>query len=259
VPFRQLPVTTVRAGHVTINKLPDDVLLHILLFDRLTYHDGLKDVDRQRPSWRWHRLVHVCRRWRSVVFASPNFLDLKLVCGARTRMELTDIWPPLPIIMTNIADLRMPEDYDFDAAVVHRRNRVREITLLHLTSLQLQRLASAMQEPFPALIRLRLGSDDSYRRPAPALPDGFLGGSALNLQSLKLYSIRFLALPKLLLSATSLVSLTLCKFLIPGTSHPRRSPLAWPRWPVSGHSSSNSNPLYLSPAGNVSVRYHQHA
>ena len=46
-------------------------------------------------------------------------------------------------------------------------------------------------------------------RPAPALPDGFLGGSAPRLQSLELDSIPFPALPKLLLSATDLVHLTL--------------------------------------------------
>ena len=52
-------------------------------------------------------------------------------------------------------DWPMPEDYDFDAAIVHP-NRVCEIDLHHLTSSQLQRLVSAMQEPFPALIHLRL-------------------------------------------------------------------------------------------------------
>jgi hypothetical protein len=58
----------------------------------------------------------------------------------------------------------MPEDYDFDAAIVHH-NRVCEINLLHLTSSQLQRLASAMQEQFPALIHLMLGFFD-YSGPA---------------------------------------------------------------------------------------------
>jgi hypothetical protein len=87
----QLPLT-VWAGRATINILPDDVLLQILHFDRL------EDVS---PSWRysWHRLVHVCRRWRSVVFASPNFLDLGLLCDTRTRVELEGICPPLPIII----------------------------------------------------------------------------------------------------------------------------------------------------------------
>jgi hypothetical protein len=99
----------------------------------------------------------------------------------------------------------MPEDYDFDAAIVHP-NRVFEIDL-SLTSSQLQRLASAMQESFPALVHLSLAG--SYKHPAPALPDGFIGGYAPCLQSLELRSVPFPALPKLFLSATGLVRLTL--------------------------------------------------
>jgi hypothetical protein len=56
-------------------------------------------------------------------------------------------------------------------------------------------------------MRLVLGSRGSS--PASALPDGFLGGSALRLQSLELKSISFPALPNLLLSSTDLVRLTL--------------------------------------------------
>ena len=102
----------------------------------------------------------------------------------------------------------MPEDYDFDAAIVHH-SRVCDIYLVNLTSSQLQRLALAAQEQFSALIYLKLGFDVSDSRPAPVLPDGFLGGSTPRLRSLRLHSISFPALPKLLLSATHLVRLSL--------------------------------------------------
>ena len=122
-------------------------------------------------------------------------------------MELTGIWPPLPTIIRNWPSFPIPEDYDFDAAVVHQ-NHVCEVNLSYLTKSQLQRLASAMQVQLPRLNHLLLGSfDDGH--PAPALPDGFLGGSAPRLLSLKLNSVGFPALPKLLLSATDLVHLTL--------------------------------------------------
>ena len=217
VPCRQL-LLTVWAGHVTINILPDDVLLLIFHFDRVTYLDGVKGVDRLDPSWRWHRLVHVCRRWRSVVFASPNFLHLKLVCRPRTPVGLLGIWPPLPITIKNTNSLRIPETYDFDAALVHH-NRVCEVDL-RLTRLQMQQLASAMQKQFPALTDLALcytGRSYHDYGPAPALPDGFLGGSAPRLQSLKLDFILFPALPKLLLSTTDLARLTLWN-IPPGNS-----------------------------------------
>ena len=200
------PLLIVLAGRLIM--LPDDVLLHIFHFVRVAYLDRPRTID---PGWRlswWHRLVHVSQRWRSVVFESPNFLDLRLICDPWTRVELTGIWPPLPIILRNMVNSPMPEDYDFDAAIVHH-NRVREINLLYITNSQLQRLASAMQEQFPALIHLRLDGD--YNHPVPALSDGFLGGTAPHLRHLELYSISFPALPKLLLSATDLVHLRIWK------------------------------------------------
>ena len=198
---------TVWAGRVTIDVLPDDVLLHVFHIDRSIY---LEDVIDWHPSWPWQRLVHVCRRWRSAIFASPNFLHLRLVCGPRTRLELTGIWPPLPIIVRDKPLWPIPDDYDFDAAIVHP-NRVCEINLHNLTMPLFLRLASATQEQFPALIHLRLnyGFELFASRTAPTLPDGFLGGSAPRLQYLWLEHIAFPALPKLLLSTTDLVRLSL--------------------------------------------------
>jgi hypothetical protein len=79
-------VLTLWAGRVTvtINVLPDDVLLIIFLFDRLTFLDG-RGGRTWGQHWRWQRLVHVCRRWRSLTFSSPKFLDLKLTCLPNTR------------------------------------------------------------------------------------------------------------------------------------------------------------------------------
>ncbi|KAH9963476.1 hypothetical protein BGW80DRAFT_1351168, partial [Lactifluus volemus] len=30
--------------------------------------------------WEWHRLAHVCRRWRHIIFDSPRSLNLQLFC-----------------------------------------------------------------------------------------------------------------------------------------------------------------------------------
>jgi hypothetical protein len=121
-------------------------------------------------------------------------------------VELLGIWPPLPIIVTNIASDFMPNDSDFDAATVHR-NRVCGI-YLRLAISQLQLFATMMQEQFPALTHLKLGPLYGHGSDLP-LPDEFLGGSAPWLQYLKLYNIPFPALPKYLLSATNLVHLAL--------------------------------------------------
>ena len=199
---------------MTIDIIHNEILLLIFHFVRATYLDPIhedhkwRDEARWRLSW-WHPIVHVCRNWRFVAFASPNFLDLKLVCSHETPLELIGIWPPFPIIIKNTNRSLMPEDYDFDAAFVHR-DRICEIKI-YLSSSQLQRLAPMMQEKFPALTHLGLDLDllHNCRRTTPALPDGFLGGSAPSLKSLWLRSIPFPALPNLLLSTTGLVHLAL--------------------------------------------------
>jgi hypothetical protein len=99
-----------------------------------------------------------------------------------------------------------PKDYGLNYVSVHR-NRICEIEL-GLKGHQLQQLVSVMQEQFPALIHLKLACCLSCHS-ATALSDGFLGGSAPRLQTLKLYFIPFPALPTLLLSATDLVDLIL--------------------------------------------------
>ena len=209
------------ADRLAINILPDDVLLHIFFFDGLVYqHQGPfaaihfhgRDLaDRLlRLPWKWYWLAHVCRRWRSIIFASPNFLDLRLVCLPGTRLELTSIWPPLPIIITNaVYNGRNLKDFNPDVAIVHP-SRIREINLLGISRSQLQRLVTRMEEQFPALMRLVL-SYKAHRYDVPALPDGFLGGSAPRLQYFGLCRIPFPALPRFLLSATDLVELILTK------------------------------------------------
>jgi hypothetical protein len=51
-----------------------------------------------RPVWKWHTLVHVCQRWRQIVFASPRRLNLQILCthGTPVRKNL-GIWPAFPI------------------------------------------------------------------------------------------------------------------------------------------------------------------
>ena len=235
----------------TNSKLPEDVLLRIFYFGRLTYLDEERgSFPGFRLFWRWHRLAHVCHRWRSVVFGSPNFLDLRLVCPPGRRMELADIWPPFPIVVTNINSKHKLEDYDFDATIVHH-DRVCQITLLGLTSPRLQRLASAMQVQFQALIDLTLFSLD--RHPALALPDGFLGGSGPRLQSLQFHFIPFLRFQNFFCLRLTLSASTFRVFPMPGTSHRKQSSLVWPCWPTSHLSPLDSNPLDLTPTGKFDV------
>ena len=193
-------------GPAPINKLPDHVLLKIFDLYRVSSKMG-----HAAHTWPWKRLVHVCQKWRSLVFASPHSLDLRLFCDPRTPVRKTlDIWPDLPIIIR--ADLassayiyRNSEDENIVAALEHR-DRVFKVELKNMTSYLLPGFTPVMLQPFPALAELCLSSDNYA---TPVLPDGFLGGSVPNLQYLDLDGIPFPALTKFLLSATHLVRLRL--------------------------------------------------
>jgi hypothetical protein len=170
--------------------LPDVALLGI--FDFYMHEEGAET---------WHTLVHVCQKWRLVVFQSPRRLGVRLRCTGYTSVrEMLDIWPPLPIAIESNG--YMGGVGNIIEALKHN-DRVCELDLDNIRSSQLD---EAMQRPFPTLTRLQLKCGDES---APLLPDSFLGGSASSLQSLLLHRIPFPGLPKLLSSATRLVKLDL--------------------------------------------------
>jgi hypothetical protein len=188
----------------TIGTLSDDVLLEIFYFCAAKNYD----------HW-WHTLVHVCRRWRNVVFASPRRLHLHLLCSdtsLRSRImsvrDMLDIWPELPIVIEGVGGVENV------IAALELNDRVSQITFVDVSSSALERVVAVMQDPFPALTYLWLWSTD---RMALVISDSFLGGSAPRLQYLRLESILFPALPKLLSSATDLVDLHL--FCIPHSGY----------------------------------------
>jgi hypothetical protein len=91
-------------------------------------------------------------------------------------------------------------------AVLERSDRVCQIDLVSVQSSNLEIILAAMQQPFPELTYLSLHHTSNT---APVVPDLFLGGSAPRLEFLMLEGIPFPGLPKLLLSATHLVTLHL--------------------------------------------------
>ena len=163
-----------------------------------------KELKRERRM-NWITLVHVCRRWRRLVFQSPHRLNLRLVCTPKT--PLSDIWPPLPLIILDTPNDRTSGLNNIVAALEHN-DRVSQIIPDRSSFPALGFVANlaALQKPFLELTHLWLGSCVSDE---PMLPDSFLSGSAPRLRSLVLKSIPFPALPNLLLYATHLVELNL--------------------------------------------------
>jgi hypothetical protein len=182
----------------SIDILPDDILLEVFEFcmdENQTVISGTES---------WQSLVHVCRRWRCVVFRSPRRLKLRLRCTPKTPVRDTlDIWPPIPLVVYDIAG--PTEDRDNVVAALKRQDRVDKIFFYRVNGSSLEKVLAAMQEPFPELTDLRL----SFNEELPIIPDSFLGGFAPSLRVLILDGIPFPGLPKLLLSATYLVYLHL--------------------------------------------------
>jgi hypothetical protein len=190
-------------GQTTVNNLPDEALLDIF-----SVYLNDDDQDRIQSVDKWHTLVHVCRRWRDLVFASPRRLNLRLLCRRRTPVrEMLDIWPALPIEINDLRVGRWKEGQDDIIAALEHPDRVRSIALRPFSSSAWEVLVAAMQAPFPELTYLRLWSDGGSTL---ALPNSFLGGSAPRLRTLKLGNISFPAVSNLLLSASDLVDLSFC-------------------------------------------------
>ena len=194
---------------LTIDVLPDDVLLEI--FDHcvvypsgyLIHASSLQETRKIR-EW-WQSLVHVCRRWRGLVFGSPRRLNLQLRCTTETpARETLGVWPALPLYIRGDVD---ETSVDNVIAELELSDRMCQIELCCFTNSQIESLYTAMEVPFPKLIRLYLSFEGlSY---APVLPDSFLGGSTPHLRYLAFNFIPFPGLPKLLLSSIHLVGLCL--------------------------------------------------
>jgi hypothetical protein len=184
-----------------IDILPDDTLLEIFDFclgTRSTRYKVKTIVEE------WQSLVHVCRRWRILVLGSPRRLDLELFCAPETPARDTlHVWPALPLIVQGNMDLSGTDNV---IASLAQSNRVCNINLWSPVGWQLEQVLAAMQVPFPELTDLSLSSNGET---VPVIPDSFLDGSAPRLRNFRLFGITFPGLPKLLSSATHLVTLWL--------------------------------------------------
>lgn len=193
-------------GRVTpqIDMFPDDVLVEIF------------DLYLGENPVAWQSLVHICRRWRGLVFAASRRLNVRIVCTLGTPVrDLLDVWPALPILVQG--HIYETSRLDNIVTVLGQRNRVTGIDLWDFTSSQLAKVLTAMTEPFPGLTDLHLRAFDGM---APLDPDLFMGGSTPRLRYLQLERIPFTGLPKLLLSATHLVSLRLYDIPLSGYISP---------------------------------------
>jgi hypothetical protein len=199
-----------------ISALCDDNLLEIFKFyvDEIYNEASL----HQSSPWHqthhvdaWHTLMHVCRKWRYVVFASPRWLHLELICTERNSVyQMPNVWLALPIVIYVSGNPRCEWSNHSGVtnviSVLKRYSLVCRINIWGVPNSVLD--STAMKKRFPELTDLALHSNEND---APVITDSFLGGSAPRLRSLQFTGISFPfpALGKLLLSATDLVILHL--------------------------------------------------
>ncbi len=198
---------------------PGDVLLQVFDFCRPEASETWDD-----HNW-WHGLVHICQRWRQLIFTSPRRLGLSLLCTRKTpatSSKIFDFWPNIPIaISVNGWHSLDPTEEDNLLAAFKHSDRVWSVTL-SLSRPQAKKVIKMMMKPFPALTNFRVKpvkrlGGNLYPH---ILPHGFLGGSTSGLRELDLSGISPLGLPSILSSSTDLVNLHLHDLQLTGDVSP---------------------------------------
>ena len=162
----------------------------------------------------WQRLVHVCQRWRRIIYGLPSFFDLHLCCSAQTpyRNNLSH-WPEFPLTLHYVVsqDTLQEDEYeDMDIFFsLLDRNRVHRIELI-VTDVFRTPLMDQVKEvfilPFPVLTHLDItGPDEEFDDVPIRLPELV----APRLQHLRLDAFTYPPLLDFLSSAHRLVSLQL--------------------------------------------------
>jgi hypothetical protein len=204
--------------HTTIDDLPEEILLEVFDFYRR------EAVGRSRGGrpWKWHRLAHVCRRWRYVVSISPRRLRLQILCKSGAPIEpILHTWPTLPIVV-RYKGSRKPKLLPSNIVAAFRHpDRICDIDI-GVTSSVLESMVDAMQWPLPLLERVRITSNESTGHSVIPSPGIFMGGSTPRLQNVYLDGIvfPFPELRRLLFSSNHLVEIRLCNITDSGYFSP---------------------------------------
>jgi hypothetical protein len=170
----------------------------------------LVEEEWYHESW-WHKLVHVCRRWRYLVLGSASYLGLGLLCTYDTPVEdMLAHAPPLPLIIDHIHpqadDDVSAEDEEGVLLALQHRDRVRRIRLRMPTS-NLQKLIVAMDGEFPMLEYLHIRDATTRSEDTNLILPKTL--RAPRLQLLMLQSIIYPMGSRLLTTTAGLVTLML--------------------------------------------------
>lgn len=195
--------------------LDDDSLLNLFRLYRPDFVDEDETNDDKvllggnwgRERW-WHKLTHVCRRWRYLILDSASYLGLRLLCTYGTPVAgMLAHSPPLPLIVDHFGlddhEITAEEEEGITLALQHR-GRVRRIRL-DMPSPNLERLILAMDGEFPILENFVLMPPNKHHA-GMVLPEAF---QAPHLRHLILVNFALPIGSALLTSGVGLVTLFL--------------------------------------------------
>ena len=165
--------STGNSPHTTsIHILDNDSLLNVFyLYRPFLLGEEAHDVQirfRGGEPWVgerwWHRLAHVCQRWRNLILGSASYLGLCLVCTHGTPVaDMLAHSPPLPLVIDYHEFNITGEDEDAIILALAQRDRVRRIRF-KLPVLKLQKLIMAIDGEYPILEYLILGYPSKDKR-----------------------------------------------------------------------------------------------
>jgi hypothetical protein len=204
--------------HTTsIHILNDDSLLNVFYLYRPFLLDEDEDGEdrfnggkRQwsEECWWYYKLVHVCQRWRNIIFRSASYLGLSLVCTKGT--PVTDMLahsPSFPLVIDYVEKYRCLAAEDEERAILalKQRNRIRRIRLF-MPITNLQKFIDAIEEEYPILEYLIVWSLITDITTFLMFPETF---HAPHLRHLALVDFCLPTASRLLTSAVGLVTLCL--------------------------------------------------
>ncbi|KAI0272107.1 hypothetical protein BGY98DRAFT_1002546 [Russula aff. rugulosa BPL654] len=180
-------------------------------------------LSRVRP-WKWHRLAHVCRKWRYVISISPRRLDLRILCKYGAPIEsILGSWPTFPLVIKFDATRKLKPMPRNILVALRCSHRICDINL-SVTSSMTGSIVELIQKPCPALEKIRLIVKDAMGPSTIPVHNAFLGGSAPRLREIELQGIAlpFPEIRRVLFSAHNLLKGLVIGFRSP-TSRPAPS------------------------------------
>ena len=127
---------------MTIDILSDDIFREIFAFCLRTVPDPYWFLHAWEHMKAWQGLVHVCRRWRQIIYASPLYFNLQLYCANHTPfVKKVGRWPEFPLVVR----YHIPEDEDDLIAALKHPDRIHRVDL-DITSLYWGEVFELMQK-----------------------------------------------------------------------------------------------------------------